>query len=127
VSGGEGQRVRLGRAMLRSNVKLVIMDEPFRGLDRPKRQALLRRSREYWQDATLIFISHDISEAMIFDRVLVIEDGYLVEDHAPQTLMEYPDSRYRMLLEAEEAVRQRLWESRDWRRMWLEHGQLHEQ
>ncbi len=127
VSGGEGQRVRLGRAMLRSNVKLVIMDEPFRGLDRPKRQTLLRRSREYWQDATLLFISHDISEAMIFDRVLVIEDGFLVEDDAPQTLMQYPDSRYRMLLEAEEAVRQRLWESQDWRRMWLEHGQLHEQ
>ena len=32
VSGGEGQRVRLGRAMLRDSVRLAILDEPFRGL-----------------------------------------------------------------------------------------------
>ena len=33
VSGGEGQRVRLGRGLLRPGVRLVILDEPFRGLD----------------------------------------------------------------------------------------------
>ncbi len=49
VSGGEGQRVRLGRAMLRSDVRLVILDEPFRGLDRDKRRELLARARQFWQ------------------------------------------------------------------------------
>jgi ATP-binding cassette subfamily B protein len=127
VSGGEGQRVRLGRAMLRPDVRLVIMDEPFRGLDRPKRQTLLRRSRQYWDTATLLFISHDISEALTFDRVFVIEDGHLVEDAAPKHLIQHPQSRYRMLLEAEEAVQKGLWESTDWRRLWLEDGQLHEE
>ncbi len=71
VSGGEGQRVRLARALLRSNVRLAILDEPFRGLDSEQRHALLARAREVWRDATLIFISHDIREAMEFDRVLV--------------------------------------------------------
>jgi len=38
ISGGEGQRVRLGRAMLRGDVRLVVLDEPFGGLDREKRR-----------------------------------------------------------------------------------------
>ena len=80
VSGGEGQRVRLGRALLRPGVRLAILDEPFRGLDIDQRHKLLERSRETWRDATLLAISHDIAEAMAFDRVLVLEDGQIVED-----------------------------------------------
>jgi ABC-type transport system involved in cytochrome bd biosynthesis fused ATPase/permease subunit len=45
LSGGEGQRVRLGRALLRPGVRLVLLDEPFRGLDHQQRQELLARAR----------------------------------------------------------------------------------
>lgn len=126
VSGGEGQRVRLGRAMLRPDVRLVILDEPFRGLDREKRRLLLERSRRYWQDATLLFISHDVGETDTFDRVLVIEEGRIVEDEAPTILKQQTESRYQELLGSEKAVRQGLWESAEWRHLWLEKGQLHE-
>jgi len=125
VSGGEGQRVRLGRAMLRPDVRLVILDEPFRGLDREKRRILLERCRRYWQEATLLFISHDVGDTQTFERVLVVEDGRVIEDEAPKTLMQQ-DSRYRALLDAEEAVRSGLWESAKWRHLWLEKGRLHE-
>ncbi|HEY2168761.1 MAG TPA: cysteine peptidase family C39 domain-containing protein, partial [Candidatus Angelobacter sp.] len=37
VSGGEGQRVRMGRALLRNGIRLVVLDEPFRGLERQRR------------------------------------------------------------------------------------------
>src|SRR5206468_5374577 len=37
LSGGEGQRVRLGRGVLRASPRLVILDEAFRGLERPRR------------------------------------------------------------------------------------------
>ncbi|MDM8560045.1 ATP-binding cassette domain-containing protein [Candidatus Parabeggiatoa sp. HSG14] len=126
VSGGEGQRVRLGRAMLRSDVRLVILDEPFRGLDREKRRLLLERTRQYWQEATFLFISHDVSDTTTFERVLVIEKGQVIEDDAPKILMQNENSRYHTLLEAEEAVRRGLWESAEWRHLWLEKGQLHE-
>jgi ATP-binding cassette subfamily B protein len=126
VSGGEGQRVRLGRGMFRPGVRLVILDEPFRGLDREKRRELLRRVRQYWREATIIFISHDVGEAMTFQRVVIVENGQIAEDDAPQTLIERPNSRYRALAESEEAVRQGLWSSTDWRRLWLEQGQLRE-
>src|SRR5262249_6050227 len=49
LSGGQGQRVRLGRALVRSDARLVLLDEPFRGLDREQRRALLRRAREVWR------------------------------------------------------------------------------
>ena len=84
VSGGEGQRVRFGRALLRPGVRLAILDEPFRGLDFEQRHKLLHRSREVWRDATLLAISHDIAEAMTFERVLVLEDGRIVEDGDPK-------------------------------------------
>jgi ATP-binding cassette subfamily B protein len=116
VSGGEGQRVRLARALLRPNVRLAILDEPFRGLDFEQRHALLKRAREVWRDATLIFISHDIREALEFDRVLVMEDGRIVEDgHGP---------RFQAMLQAERAIRDEFWESADWRHLRLHNGQL---
>ncbi|MBF0103432.1 MAG: ATP-binding cassette domain-containing protein [Desulfobacterales bacterium] len=126
VSGGEGQRVRLGRAMLKRNARLVIMDEPFRGLDRGKRQLLLKRAREYWKNSTLIFISHDVSETLAFDRVLVIEAGKIVEDNSPEKLLENKNSRYSMLLEADQAVRRDIWANKEWRKLWLEDGKLEE-
>lgn len=126
VSGGEGQRVRLGRAMLRPDVRLAILDEPFRGLDRERRRALLARSRERWSGATLVCITHDVGETLSFERVLVVEGGRIVEDGAPVELASQPGSRYRSLLEAEEEVREKLWAGVDWRRLHLEKGHLSE-
>jgi ATP-binding cassette subfamily B protein len=127
VSGGEGQRVRLERALLRPGVRLAILDEPFRGLDRPKRQRLLSNARQHWQEATLICVTHDVGETQGFERVLVLEEGRIVEDAPPDVLAARPDSRYRALLEAEQAVRVGLWEGADWRRLWLEDGRLSEE
>ncbi len=123
VSGGEGQRVRLGRALLHPGVRLAVLDEPFRGLDRSQRSRLLARSRDAWPGATLLCVTHDVSETRAFDRVLVLERGRIVEDGSPQELLARPGSRYRSMLEAEEAVRA-LWSGADWRRLQLDGGRL---
>jgi ABC-type bacteriocin/lantibiotic exporter with double-glycine peptidase domain len=126
ISGGEGQRVRLGRAMLRPQVRLAILDEPFRGLDRERRRELLARTRQVWRGATMLCITHDVSETLSFERVLVVEGGRIVEDGAPLELARRSGSRYRSLLEAEEAVREGLWAGVAWRRLRLEKGCLSE-
>lgn len=127
ASGGEGQRVRLGRAMLRPQPRLVILDEPFRGLDRDQRRTLLARARRHWQEATLICITHDVSETQGFERVLVIEAGRIVEDGAPADLAGQPDSRYQALLRAEAAVWEEIWGDKAWRRLRIENGRLEEE
>jgi len=126
VSGGEGQRVRLGRAMVKPGVRLAILDEPFRGLDRARRRALLVQARARWREATLLCITHDVAETQAFERVIVIENGRIVEDGAPAVLAARADSRYRAMLDAEAAVRRGLWESAAWRRLWIEAGELRE-
>jgi ABC-type transport system involved in cytochrome bd biosynthesis fused ATPase/permease subunit len=124
VSGGEGQRVRLGRALLRPGVRLAILDEPFRGLDFEQRHKLMARARETWRAATLLAISHDITEALGFDRVLVLEGGRIVEDGNPRELERDPASRFRAMLEAERAVREEFWNGPEWGHVRLENGQL---
>jgi ABC-type bacteriocin/lantibiotic exporter with double-glycine peptidase domain len=124
VSGGEGQRVRLGRALLRTGVRLALLDEPFRGLDRRHRSELVRRARARFRGATLLAITHDVRETEEFDRVLVLEGGRLVEDGRPQELLAREDSRYRRLLAAEIEL-QNLWS--DGFRPWsIENGRLEE-
>jgi ATP-binding cassette subfamily B protein len=127
VSGGEGQRVRLGRALLRSDARLVILDEPFRGLDRERRRQLLQRARQHWRGATLLCVTHDVGDTREFERVLVVEHGRIAEDAPPEELAGQPGSRYRQLLDAETAVRTGLWASREWRRIRIANGRLAEE
>jgi ATP-binding cassette subfamily B protein len=116
LSGGEAQRVRLGRAAAQRDVRLAVLDEPFRGLDRERRRVLLTRVRTWWPGATLIFVTHDVADTLGFDRVLLVEDGRIVEDGAPAVLAARTGSAYRALLAAEQAVTTRF-ESRPWRRL----------
>jgi ATP-binding cassette subfamily B protein len=127
VSGGEGQRVRFGRALARRGVRLVILDEPFRGLDREQRRVLLQRARQVWSTATVLCITHDVGTTQAFDRVLVVEDGRIIEDGTPASLAVCPETRYRALLDAEATVHESLWSSGLWRRLRLVEGRLHEE
>ena len=127
VSGGEGQRVRFGRALLRRGVRLALLDEPFRGLDRHQRRELLARARAHWENTTLLCVTHDVGETMGFPRALVVENGRIVEDGNPADLVRQANSRYRALLEAEETVREGSWSGAHWRHLRLEDGRVVEE
>jgi ABC-type bacteriocin/lantibiotic exporter with double-glycine peptidase domain len=124
TSGGEGQRVRFGRALLREPARLAILDEPFRGLDSRQRDELLARARDVWRDATLVCVTHDIEQTLSFERVIVLESGRVVEDGEPALLCSRPGSAYAALLEAERAVRAQLWSNGRWRRWRMRGGAI---
>ncbi len=114
--------MRFARALMNTDARLVILDEAFRGLDRPARRGLLDRSRAIWRRATMLCITHDISDTMSFDRVLVIENGRIVEDGSPVVLAADGGSRYSRMLADEDAVRQ-MWMSQTvWRGLRIEDG-----
>jgi ATP-binding cassette subfamily B protein len=123
LSGGEGQRVRLARALAQADVRLALLDEPFRGLDRAQRSALLAATRRHWDGVTLLCVTHDVSETLSFSRVLVVEDGRIVEDGDPNRLARQA-SRYRELLETERLVRDGMWAGRQWRRVRVADGNV---
>jgi ATP-binding cassette subfamily B protein len=124
VSGGEGQRVRLGRAFLRSGVRLALLDEPARSLDHTTRRRVMAQARKTWRKQTLLAVTHDVADTLDLPRVLVMEGGRIVEQGDPQQLAADPHSRYRAMLDAEEAVRRGLWASPRWRRLRLAEGKL---
>ncbi|MCH9649109.1 MAG: ATP-binding cassette domain-containing protein [Deltaproteobacteria bacterium] len=123
VSGGEGQRVRLARALMRRHARLVLLDEPFRGLDAEVRGKLMDRARQWWPTSTLLCVTHDIRSTLSFSRVLVVKDGQLVESGAPKELLRSSAPVFQDLLARETAVHEELRRG-DWKRLWLEQGKL---
>jgi ATP-binding cassette subfamily B protein len=119
LSGGEGQRVRFGRGLARRDVALVLLDEPFRGIDRDRRRALMATARERWRGVTVLCATHDLTETLGFDRVLVVAGGRVVEDDAPTVLAAREGSCFAQLL-ADEAAAHEQWAR--WRVVRLEGG-----
>lgn len=76
LSGGQQQKVQLGVAII-NNPKLLILDEPTKGLDPVNRKLLLDVVEEYRQKGTaVIYITHLMEEVeRLADRVLIIKDG----------------------------------------------------
>jgi ABC-type multidrug transport system fused ATPase/permease subunit len=126
LSGGEQQRLRFARALLRPGVRLVLLDEPWRGLGAGQRRALLAAGRARWRRATVLCVTHSPAEALGFDRIVVLDHGRLVEDGEPRALANRGGSRFRAMLDAEEELTRAL-AGPPWRRLHLARGQIREQ
>lgn len=92
LSGGEMQRVAIGRALVRRPA-VFLMDEPLSSLDAKLRAELRLELKRIQQDlgATIIYVTHDQIEAMTMaTRIGVIERGHLVQVDAPRQIYENP-------------------------------------
>ena len=92
LPGGQQQRVGIARA-LAANPKILLMDEPFGALDeitrQPMQDEILRLQKEL--ELTIIFITHDIREAMkLGDRVMVMEGGKAIQLDTPENICQVP-------------------------------------
>ncbi|MFT6558672.1 ABC transporter ATP-binding protein [Sneathiella sp.] len=96
LSGGEQQRVALARA-LAPNPKIILMDEPFSGLDvvlrnsvRDETLALLKES-----GASVMLVTHDPEEAMrMADRIVLMKNGRIEQQGTPAELYSQPNSEF---------------------------------
>jgi ATP-binding cassette, subfamily B, bacterial len=86
LSGGEWQKVALGRAFMRA-AQILILDEPSAALDARAEHELFLRLRQLAEGRTAIFISHRFSTVRQADRILVFEHGSLIEQGSHEELL----------------------------------------
>lgn len=96
LSGGQQQRVGVVRA-LAGDPNIVLMDEPFSALDPISREQLQDELRHLQQEIhkTIIFVTHDMDEALkIADTIVVMKDGQVEQVGTPQQLIDEPANEF---------------------------------
>jgi len=86
LSGGEWQKVALGRAFMR-DVPILVLDEPTSALDAQAEYELFARLRQLSEGRSALYISHRFSTVRQADRILFLEHGRLVEEGTHAKLM----------------------------------------
>ncbi|BCG84106.1 ABC transporter ATP-binding protein [Mesorhizobium sp. 113-3-9] len=92
LSGGEMQRVAIGRALVRKP-SIYLMDEPLSSLDAKLRADLRLELKRIQSElgATMLYVTHDQIEAMTMaDRIGILADGVLVQIGSPRTIYSEP-------------------------------------
>jgi ATP-binding cassette subfamily B protein len=86
LSGGEWQKIALGRAYMR-DAQLLILDEPTAALDARAEHEVFQRFAELTKGKTAVLISHRFSTVRMANRILVIENGQFVEIGSHEVLL----------------------------------------
>ncbi len=86
LSGGEEQRLAIARSLLKDS-DILILDEPTASLDAYTEKQLYGLVREITQDKTLILITHRLINSTLTDRILMFQDGRIVEDGSQHDLL----------------------------------------
>ena len=100
LSGGERQRVALARAVL-SDARVLILDEATSSLDSISEHLLQEAVEEVTRGRTTIIIAHRLSTVQRVDRILLFDQGRIVEDGDHRALLSRPDGHYRRLFDTQ--------------------------
>ncbi len=98
LSGGEQQGVSLARAFAVPNARLMLLDEPFNGIDNSARSVLLPRMRDHLlaRGIPALSVTHDVEEALMLNAWVVrVEAGKVVAQGPAEDVL--ADERHRML------------------------------
>ncbi|GHH81643.1 ABC transporter ATP-binding protein [Streptomyces capitiformicae] len=96
LSGGQAQRVALARA-LATRPRLLLLDEPLAALDARTRLEVRAQLRRHLADfeAVAVLVTHDPLDAMVLaDRLVVVEDGRIVQEGSPSHIARHPRTDY---------------------------------
>ena len=87
LSGGQKQRISIARALIK-NPQLVIFDDCLSAVDAKTEKEILTNLNQWLKDKTAVIITHRIFSLLEFDKVIVMDDGRIVEQGTHTTLLE---------------------------------------
>lgn len=98
LSGGERQRVALARAFL-ADAPILILDEATSSLDSESEHLIQEATARLIEGRTAIVIAHRLSTVRALERILIFDQGRIVEEGDHETLIGKPDGLYRRLFD----------------------------
>lgn len=106
LSGGERQRIALARALLR-RPSLLLLDEATSSLDTESERRIQEAINHLHGELTIVIIAHRLSTIRRVDRIVVLDNGQVVEEGTWNELNALPDSRFRAMVGMEIHVERR--------------------
>ena len=100
LSGGESQKLAFMRALLKAT-EILVFDEPTSAMSPGAENEMYSLYGELAEGRTAIYISHRLAGCRLSDRILVFQDGRLVEDGTHDELMKESDGLYRKMFTAQ--------------------------
>jgi ATP-binding cassette, subfamily B, bacterial len=95
LSIGEWQKLAIARAFLRP-AQIMVLDEPTSALDAEAEMEVVDQFQQLTQNRTSILISHRLSTVKLADRILVLEDGQIIENGSHKQLMQLRGTYYHL-------------------------------
>lgn len=105
LSGGERQRVGIARAICK-DPHIIVLDEATSALDGDTETVIHSALQQQLGDKTLIIIAHRLSTLRGVDRIVVMEEGQIVEDGSLEDLLKQPSSKFKAMWEREQLAHQ---------------------
>jgi len=96
LSGGQRQRIAIARAFLK-NSPILILDEATSSLDSESEHAIQMSLEDLMKNKTVIAIAHRLSTLKKMDRIVIIENGKIVEDDLPENLLKKKDGIFKSM------------------------------
>jgi ATP-binding cassette subfamily B protein len=95
LSGGQKQRVSIARALIK-NPKIILLDDCLSAVDTETEEAILNNLLDFCKDKTTIIVSHRVSSAKNADKIIIIEEGTIIQQGSHNQLVN-EDGYYRAL------------------------------
>lgn len=99
-SGGEEQKIAIARALYK-DAPFVILDEPTAALDPIAESEIYSRFNEISRNKTTVYVSHRLSSCRFCDRIVVFDDGNIVQNGTHEELLENKNGKYSRLWNAQ--------------------------